>query len=55
VVGIKPLLKKSNFDPENFQNYHPISDLPFLSICFKKAVEDKVVYETPQSGFKTPP
>ena len=37
VAVIKPLLKKPN-DTENIKNYRPISNLPFLSKLFEKAV-----------------
>ena len=59
VSVIKPLLKKPNLDPENIKNYYPISNLPFLSKHFEKAVAQKLTaflktynaYETLQSGF----
>ena len=58
VAVIKPLLKKPNLDQENIKNYRPISNLPFLSICFEKAVAQQLtaflktnyVYKMLQSG-----
>ena len=35
---VRPVLKKPSLDPENFGNYRPISNLPFLS-----KITDKVV------------
>ena len=35
---IIPLLKKSTADREILSNYRPISNLPFISKCFKKVV-----------------
>uniref|UniRef100_A0A8C7PYQ5 Reverse transcriptase domain-containing protein n=1 Tax=Oncorhynchus mykiss TaxID=8022 RepID=A0A8C7PYQ5_ONCMY len=60
VAVIKPLLKKPNLDPENIKNYRPISNLPFLSTFFEKAVAQQLtaflktnnVYEMLQSGFR---
>ena len=57
---IKPLLKKSNLDPENIKNNRPISNLPFLSKNFEKAVAQQLsaflktnnVYKTLLSGFR---
>ena len=33
-----PILKKSNLDPENFKNFRPVSNLPFISKILEKAV-----------------
>jgi hypothetical protein len=63
VAVIKPLLKKPNLDPENIENYRPISNIPFLSKHFEKAVEQQLtaflktdnVYERLQSGFRPHP
>jgi hypothetical protein len=60
VAVIKPLLKKPNHDPENIKNYRPISNLPFLSKIWEKAVAQQLtaflktnnVYEMLQSNFK---
>ncbi len=35
---VKPLLKKSNLDPNDFNNYRPVSNLPFLSKIWEKLV-----------------
>jgi hypothetical protein len=60
VAVIKPLLKNPNLDPENIENYRPISNLPFLSKCLEKAVAQQLtaflktnnVYGMLQSGFR---
>ena len=60
VSVIKPLLKKTNLDPENIKNYRLISNLPFLSEFLEKAVAQQLttflktnnVYEMLQSGFR---
>ena len=38
VAAIKPLLKKSGADHENFSNFRPVSNLYFLSKVTEKAV-----------------
>ena len=58
---IRPLLKKSNLDPENFKNFRPVSNLPFISKVIKKAVclqlvnyiETNDLAETFQSAYKS--
>jgi hypothetical protein len=35
---VRPLLKKSNLDPDDLKNYRPVSNLPFLSKLLKKVV-----------------
>ena len=35
---VKPLLKKSDLDPNNLKNYRPISNLPFLSKLLERLV-----------------
>ena len=35
---VKPLLKKSNLDPELLKNYHLVSNLPFLSKVLERVV-----------------
>ena len=35
---VRPVLKKPSLDPENFGNYRPISNLPFLSKITEKVV-----------------
>jgi hypothetical protein len=61
VAVIKPLLKKPNLDPENKIIYRPLSDLPFLSNIFEKAVAPHLTAflktnnenEMLQSGFRS--
>ena len=35
---VKPLLKKSNLDPNSLENYHPISNLSFLSKLIERII-----------------
>ena len=35
---VKPLLKKSNLDPNDLKNYRPISNLPFLSKLLERLI-----------------
>ena len=57
---VKPLLKKSNLDPNIFNNYRPVSNLPFLSKILEKLVFNQVndfliannILEKYQSGFR---
>ena len=39
---VKPLLKKSNLDTSQLNNYRPISNLPFLSKIIEKAVSQQL-------------
>ncbi len=58
---VKPLLKKSNLDPNTFNNYWPVSNLLFLSTVLEKLVFNQVndflivnnILEKYQSGFRT--
>ena len=58
---VKPLLKKSNLDPNVLNNYRPVSNLPFLSKILEKLVFNQVndflnrnsILEKHQSGFRT--
>ena len=58
---IRPLLKKSNLDPENFKNFRPVSNLPFISKVIEKAaclqlvnyIETNDLGETFQSAYKS--
>ena len=46
---IRPLLKKSNLDPNVFSNYRPISNLSFVSKLFEKVISSRIhdhLYET---------
>ena len=40
---IKPLLKKSNLDPDILKNYRPVSNLPFLSKLLEKVVLEQLL------------
>ena len=37
-AAVSPLLKKPNLDPDNPENYRPVSNLPFLSKLIERAV-----------------
>ncbi len=60
VAVITPRLKKPGADPNNFANFRPISNLPFLSKILEKVVASQVHYhllknslfEKFQSGFR---
>jgi hypothetical protein len=39
---VRPLLKKTNLDREELKNYHPVSNLPFLSNVTEKAVSSRI-------------
>lgn len=57
---VQPLLKKPNLDPSDFNNFRPISNLPFLSKILEKAVSTQLLsfmsqnnlFEKFQSGFR---
>ncbi|XP_073349448.1 uncharacterized protein [Pagrus major] len=57
---VKPLLKKSDLDPNVLNNYRPVSNLPFLSKILEKLVSNQVneflnskhILESHQSGFR---
>ena len=40
---IKPLLKKSNLDPNSMKNYRPVSNLPFISKLLERVVTEQLV------------
>ena len=58
---VKPLIKKPSLDPENLQNYRPISNLSFLSKILEKNVVKHLsdyrtahhLQEKVQSAYKT--
>uniref|UniRef100_A0A3P9M6K8 Reverse transcriptase domain-containing protein n=1 Tax=Oryzias latipes TaxID=8090 RepID=A0A3P9M6K8_ORYLA len=58
---VKQLLKKTNLDPSVFNNYRPVSNLPFLSKVLEKLVFIQLnefllqnnIFEINQSGFRT--
>ncbi|XP_074533220.1 uncharacterized protein LOC141796151 [Halichoeres trimaculatus] len=58
---VRPLLKKNNLDPDVFNNYRPVSNLPFLSKILEKIVFIQLndflykhsILEKFQSGFRT--
>ena len=57
---VQPLLKKPNLDPSVFNNFRPISKLPFLSKVLEKVVSTQLlafmcqnnIFEKFQSGFR---
>lgn len=57
---VRPLLKKSNLDFNDFNNYRPVSHLPFLSKVLEKLVFNQLnsflnshdIHEECQSGFR---
>uniref|UniRef100_A0A3P9LR34 Reverse transcriptase domain-containing protein n=2 Tax=Oryzias latipes TaxID=8090 RepID=A0A3P9LR34_ORYLA len=57
---VRPLLKKSQLDPKNLDNYRPVSNLPFLSKIIEKSVATQLheflnaqkILEKYQSGFR---
>uniref|UniRef100_A0A3Q3FPG6 Reverse transcriptase domain-containing protein n=2 Tax=Labrus bergylta TaxID=56723 RepID=A0A3Q3FPG6_9LABR len=59
-ASITPILKKPAADPNDFNNFRPISNLPFLSKILEKTVASQVhthlsdnnLYEQFQSGFR---
>ena len=61
IAAITPLLKKPGTDPDDPNNFRPISNLPLLSKLLEKAVAIQLthhlhsnnLYETFQSGFRT--
>ncbi len=58
---VTPLLKKTSLDASNFNNFRPISNLPFITKALEKTVFIQLqsflsanhIFETFQSGFKT--
>ena len=40
---IKPLLKKSNFDPSSMKNCRPVSNLPYISKLPERVVTEQLV------------
>jgi hypothetical protein len=49
---VKPLLKKSNLDPETLSNYRPVSNLSFLSKLLERAVADQLVSHLDTNGLQ---
>jgi len=57
---IRPLLKKKHLDHENFKNYRPVSNLPFISKVLEKIVAKRLLkhmeinnlHEVMQSAYK---
>ena len=41
---ITPLLKKSNLDHEEFKNFRPVSNLPFISKLIERTVAAQLVH-----------
>ena len=61
IAAITPILKKPGLNPDNPNNFRPISNLPFLSKVLERAVASQLkhhlsannLYETFQSGFRS--
>ncbi|XP_023268185.1 LOW QUALITY PROTEIN: uncharacterized protein LOC111659449 [Seriola lalandi dorsalis] len=59
-AAITPILKKPGADPSNFNNFRPISNLPFVSKILEKTVASQLhshlshnkLYEQFQAGFR---
>ena len=60
IASVTPILKKPGLDPDNLNNYRPISNLPFLSKILERAVASQLqshmslhqLYDPLQSGFR---
>jgi hypothetical protein len=60
IAHITPLLKKSNLDPENLQNYRPIANLPFIFKVLERVVATQIkvylntynLFSTKQSAYR---
>ncbi len=58
---IRPILKKSNLDPEEMKNYRPISNLHFISKILEKIVSNRIedhlltndLHDPLQSAYRT--
>ena len=59
-ANIIPLIKKDNLDKENFKNYRPVSNLPFISKIIEKVVAARLkghlssnhLWEKTQSAYR---
>ncbi len=59
-ASITPILKKTGVDPNDLNNYRPISNLPFISKILERTVAAQLeshlqssdIYEHFQSGFR---
>ena len=49
---MRPLLKKSNLDPENLKNYRPVSNLSFLSKILEKIVLSQINVHLTENGLQ---
>lgn len=47
---VKPLLKKSNLDPDSLKNYRPVSNLTFLSKILEKVVANRLNHHMTEHG-----
>lgn len=60
-AAVTPIIKKPNLDPVNISNYHPISNLPFVSKIMEKTVASQLqsflacnnLFDIFLSGFRT--
>ena len=49
---VKPLLKKHNLDQNDFNNYRPVSNLPFLSKILEKIVLEQLLQHLDLNGMR---
>jgi hypothetical protein len=49
---VKPLLKKASLDPDEFGNYRPVSNLPFISKILERAVADQLTLHLTRNGLQ---
>ena len=47
---LRPLLKKSNLDPQQFKNFRPVSNLPFVSKLVERAICGQLVEHVTNTG-----
>ena len=47
---LRPLLKKSNLDPQQFKKFRPVSNLSFVSKLVERAICDQLVEHVTNTG-----
>ena len=47
---LRPLLRKSNLDPQQFKNFRPVSNLSFVSKLVERAVYDQLMEHVTNTG-----